>query len=34
MTGIIAESIYSFLDVTDTLSVERKGCEKSRGTKA
>ena len=28
MTGTIAESIYSFLDVNDKLSVEQKGCRK------
>ena len=34
MTGIIAESIYNFLDMTDKPPVEQKVCEKkSRGTK-
>ena len=34
MTGIIAESIYNFLDVNDKLPVEQKGSrKKSRGTK-
>ena len=34
MTGTIAESIYSFLDVNDKRSVEQKGCrKKSRGAK-
>ena len=34
MTGTVAESIYSFLDVNDKLPVEQKGCMKeSRGTK-
>ena len=28
MTGTIAESIYSFLDVNDKLPVEQKGCKK------
>ena len=30
MTGTIAESIYSFLDVNDKLPVEQKGCRKKR----
>ena len=34
MAGTIAESIYSFLDVNDKLTVEQKGCKKkSSGTK-
>ena len=34
MTGSIAESIYTFLDVNDKLPVEQKGCKKkSRGAK-
>ena len=34
MTGTIAESISSFVDVNDKLPVEQKGCKKrSRGTK-
>ena len=28
MTGTIAESIYSFLDVNDKIPVEQKGCKK------
>ena len=28
MTGIIAESIYNFLDVNGKLPVEQKGCKK------
>ena len=29
MTGAIAESIYSFLDVNDKLPVKLKGCRKN-----
>ena len=29
ITGTIAESIYSFLDVNDKLLVEQKGCQKN-----
>ena len=28
MTGIIADSIYNFLDVNNKLPVEQKGCKK------
>ena len=28
MTGIIADSIYNFLDVNDKLLVKQKGCKK------
>ena len=34
MTGMIAESMYTFLEVNDVLPHEQKGCRrKSRGTK-